>query len=324
MPLPSAGQISFADINLEMQVDVNFNRSLNDTTTRTLFGVPSGQISMSDGYGKSNEFFTTISSNQTNLDLYSYATAVGYTGGKITVTIAPGVYISATSTANAGLTVSSAFGAGNLTIINNGFIIGKGGQGGTPNSNGGNGNAGGPALSILTAISITNNSYIAGGGGGGAGASNGAQANGGGGAGSGSGGPSPSVSIPGGSGGITLPGTGGSAVSGSGVFAGNNGGSGGSGAMMFLQTTTPTPLLRGVVGGGGGGWGASGGLAQGKVDSVSFDMTSGAGGSAGNVGGDASGGTNVAGVPGAGGNAVALNGFSVTWNAFGTRYGTIS
>jgi hypothetical protein len=53
-------------------------------------------------------------------------------------------------------------------------------------------------------------------------------------------------------------------------------------------------------------------------------MTSGAGGDAGNTGGNASGGTNTAGVPGTGGKAVALNGFSVTWNAFGTRYGAIS
>ena len=53
-------------------------------------------------------------------------------------------------------------------------------------------------------------------------------------------------------------------------------------------------------GGGGGGWGASGGTAA----SANANQ--------------------IIRAPGSGGNCVALNGYSVTWNATGTRYGAIS
>jgi hypothetical protein len=53
MALQTTGPISFADINVELGVASTTTRSLNDTTSRTLAGVASGTISMSNFYGKS-------------------------------------------------------------------------------------------------------------------------------------------------------------------------------------------------------------------------------------------------------------------------------
>lgn len=52
MTLPASGPISMANVNTELQRSSTTTVSLNDTIVRTLFGVPSGQISMSNGYGK--------------------------------------------------------------------------------------------------------------------------------------------------------------------------------------------------------------------------------------------------------------------------------
>lgn len=54
MPLPLSGAIDFSDINVELGVAANTQRSLGSSTTRTLYGVPSGAIRLAaDGYGKS-------------------------------------------------------------------------------------------------------------------------------------------------------------------------------------------------------------------------------------------------------------------------------
>jgi hypothetical protein len=54
MTLPSSGPISMNNVNVELGYSGTALISLNDTAVRTLFGVASGQISLSDGYGKSN------------------------------------------------------------------------------------------------------------------------------------------------------------------------------------------------------------------------------------------------------------------------------
>jgi len=53
MTLPASGPISLSQVNTELQLSSTATISLNDTNVRTLFGVPSGAISMSNGYGKS-------------------------------------------------------------------------------------------------------------------------------------------------------------------------------------------------------------------------------------------------------------------------------
>ena len=99
-----------------------------------------------------------VSSTTSNVS----TSGLGMSSGDVLV-INSGVWLSSNSTSTAALTVNTS----NLTIINNGNIIGKGGTGGSPGSPG---SAGGPAISVAASgVSITNNSYIAGGGGGGAG-----------------------------------------------------------------------------------------------------------------------------------------------------------
>lgn len=52
MTLPASGPISLNAVNVELQQTATGTISLNDTKVRTLFGVASGAISMSNGYGK--------------------------------------------------------------------------------------------------------------------------------------------------------------------------------------------------------------------------------------------------------------------------------
>lgn len=83
-----------------------------------------------------------------------------------TVTVSSGVYLWSDSTSSPALQISVP-----CTVVNSGYIIGKGGNGG---SNTGNGSAGGPAIQITSStsgVTIQNQSggYIAGGGGGGGG-----------------------------------------------------------------------------------------------------------------------------------------------------------
>jgi len=54
MTLPTSGPISFQDLNVEMSFSPTAQVSLNDSAIRGLLQVPSGQISMSDAYGKQN------------------------------------------------------------------------------------------------------------------------------------------------------------------------------------------------------------------------------------------------------------------------------
>ena len=89
MPLPSSGSISLGQVSVELGRASNATTSLGETAVRTLFGVPSGQISMSQGYGKANQFSFTVSSNQTNADLRTLAINAGWNQiTKVVATIA--------------------------------------------------------------------------------------------------------------------------------------------------------------------------------------------------------------------------------------------
>ncbi len=319
MPLPVSGPISFNAINVELGVAGTTTASLNQTSYRTLAGVPSGTISLSNFYGKANQFNLTISTNQTNANLRTLALNAGWNGtSKVVATINSGVYVSSNSTGTPGLTISGSF-PNTVSLINNGYIIGMGGVGGAGSGRSGgvytftgavagsNGSAGGLALLVSTPVSITNNSTIGGGGGGGGGGrgyvnqiSEGIayEAVGGGGGGGGRGG---ATNVSGGAGGAIGTTQQGTSRVGTTGGTGTSGGAGGGGAGGYIRAS-----FSGGAGGAGGSWGAGGSSGSSGVGTY-YDAVG--------LGGPYSG--------GAAGAAVSGNG-NITWVATGTRLGAIS
>jgi hypothetical protein len=342
MTLPASGPISFNQINVELGVAGTTSASLGQTSYRTLAGVPSGTISMSNFYGKSNRkaISYTFTASTANASL-NVAAISGYVAGvsDITVTVNTSVYLYSTGTGTPGLTLSGGTTGDTLTLVNNGFIMGMGGGGANSVPNGASGGAGGIALQLGYPTTINNTNPVAYiGGGGGGGASRGPTLGGGGG---GAGG------APGGNGGnFAAAGGAGGGIGASGANApaqpngpggfGRGGGSGGSGGAYVTTGRTSS----GNAGGGGGRIfpGVGGALAPSPTGS------SGAGGSANAAGGStpstsdgagggggwgASGGTTAkspGGSGGAGGRAVFLNGRTVTWVSGNTTrvYGAVS
>jgi hypothetical protein len=127
-----------------------------------------------------------------SLNLYDHVTGtLGVNvsqANAVIVTISSGAFIVAARTNAAGLTVGNWPATVNLTIVNNGFISGRGGTGGDGGirngpvepTAGGNGTAG---IFCTVPCSITNNGLIQGGGGGGGGGKYSINGNGGGGGG---------------------------------------------------------------------------------------------------------------------------------------------
>lgn len=246
MALQTSGKISLVDIQGEF----------GGTAPHTLkeyygaaSGIPSsGTITIQDFYGASDVTTWSITSNQQELNIYTYLTGAGWDEASVAqVTINSSVWIYSNSTSTAGLTIPSSM-SNKLILINNGKIIGMGGAGGygvTNSYTGYDGEDGGDAISnSATGVTLTNNSgaYIAGGGGGGGGAWSSAQnfwTGGGGGAGGGNGGNS--AIYAGGAGATTLGGEGSDGGHRSGGDGGQGGGAGGGGSS----------------GGGGGGGGRS-------------------------------------------------------------------
>ena len=308
MTLPASGAISLSQVNTELGLSSTAMISLNASAVRTLFGKASGAISMSDGYGKANQFAFTISANQTNANLRTLAVNAGWNqSSKVVATIASGVTISSNSTGTAALVVSGSF-PGGVELVNNGAVTGMGGAGGRgSNSNVANaaGLAGGAAFSASVAITVTNNGSLNGGGGGGGGggsADNGCDmygcTNTTSGSGGGGGRSSPAANSAGGLGGASMGGT-------NSVCVGNPGNAGTSSA-AGTGGAAKVCLLTGGAGGTGGGYGAAG--------------------SAGSPGYSPYGGTaypNGGGSGGAGGAAVVGNS-NITWVATGTRLGAIT
>lgn len=94
----------------------------------------------------------------------------------VTITVVGGIYLAATSTSEYAFDTQSGYPEGSsLTLINNGFIAGRGGAGGAGSTAqsrpppGGDGQNGGVALRAQHAITIRNFGTVAGGGGGGGG-----------------------------------------------------------------------------------------------------------------------------------------------------------
>ena len=308
MTLPVSGPISLNDVNVELGLSGTTSINMNQASVRTLFGVPSGAIAMSDGYGKSNRVTAaaTISSDTANYTVNT-AKASGYVAGvtDFTLTINAGVFVYSGSTGSYAMTVDTSWSAGDtITIINNGTIVGRGGDGGGGGTarggyqsgcswcpgdySGQSGNSGGPALLVQRAITMNNLNRIAGGGGGGGGR-NGDFYDNESGCGDVYGGPSGGGGIGISSGGSTSPGS----FFGC-SYRGTCGGSGGSGTLTS-------------AGGPGGGCGSGGGSGGGYG-------SSGGGGAGGGFGGG-----------GGGSGGVCIQGNNnITYTNTGTRNGTIN
>ena len=167
--LPSSGNLALSAINVELRLPATSTIGLNDTRPRGLANKSSGQISVSDFYGKEDRIAASVTISANTRDYVLNPSAIpGYIAGimNITFVINSGVVMGASNTSTAGLTVTGFSATDSISIINNGYIVGAGGNGGY---NGG-GAGGGVALVVQSSISVTNNGTIGGGGGGGGGA----------------------------------------------------------------------------------------------------------------------------------------------------------
>jgi len=285
----------------------------NTDTTEPVFNDSKGAL----GFSGSDY---TVSSNTQELTVEEGDVTVGLFGGNVVIN--SGVYVWSDSTSTPALKLNTPCG-----VVNNGYIIGKGGVGGYRANNAGDG---GPALEIasgLSGVSVVNNSgaYIAGGGGGGAGSpdhSGNECGNGGGGAGGGRGGGYLSNRNGGSGGGVGSSGANGqtrvsSRDYGSGGQAGGGGGEGlndGSGGGGGGR------ILPGTGGAGAGSGGGSGGGAGNAGQGARANAGGGGGGGWGASGGYADNSNNWGG--GSGGAAIKDNGQTYTLTNNGTVYGT--
>lgn len=291
MPLNSTGPISLAgpivgeSIAIELRRPATGQIALDEADVRRLANVPSGAITMPTAFwNASNNFTFVIGTVSNNLNIRQAAVNAGWDQiVKVTAVISSGLIIGSTSTGSPAMVIDGVFPNG-LEVVNNGFIVGMGGAGGSAaNSRAGfPGSVGGPALRVFVPVSITNNGTIAGGGGGGGGGgsfSGRSNSNYGGG---GGGGRSSLANSAGGAGAFNA---GAGAV---GTFSGPGGGG----------AANPT--------GGGGGRGGNGGEW----------------GTSGSVGGTGAGG--VGGGAGGGAGACVIGNSNITWVVPGLLYGPLT
>jgi hypothetical protein len=295
-PISLGGSTAGESINLELSKSSTAQTSLNDADVRTLAAVPGSGTTIimpTDFWGKSSVFNFTLGSG-TDVNLRTAALGAGWPGtGAVQATIPAGSAIQASSTGSYALTVDGAW-PGGVTVINNGTLYGRGGngaQGGPSCANPLTGSSGGPALYAAVPVTFNNASGTINGGGGGGGGGGGYRSQ------------TMVLFVGTGSGG------GGGIVFGSGGAVGASCGGINSAGQAGQAGTLSTAGSRGVPPAGQSGPGGNGG---------SYGST---GASGSNGSGITFSGTGSAG--GAGGAAVVGNS-NITWPAFGTRNGAIT
>ncbi len=185
MALQTSGAISLNDMHVEVGGSNNTTCSLNDSDIRSLIDRgANAQQSFSEYYGKSNEIQMTSGGTVNGQAQRKQISASSFISSGGTLRIPSSMWVWSDSRTTAALTVDIP-----CTIINEGKIIGKGGQGGSGlriknlahpttsaynsgynTTNLGTGSDGGPAINVTSSgVTIINSSgaYICGGGGGG-------------------------------------------------------------------------------------------------------------------------------------------------------------
>jgi hypothetical protein len=197
MPIPTGtAAISFTQLRDEMHLglgnpgayssfplnDGTFRNKLTDTAVST--PTSPSPISLSSLRGNTYRRFT-IAANTVNYDI---RTSFGNSGSgwngsskaSVDVVVGSGVVVGSNTTSAYAMDTGAAGwpGPSTITVINNGYIIGHGGNGGKggdePGASG-SGTDGGPALLARRPMRLENASGIVGGGGGGGGGGNGAS-----------------------------------------------------------------------------------------------------------------------------------------------------
>jgi hypothetical protein len=338
MALPASGAISLGQVHTELGQSATTTSSLGDTDVRTLLGVASGAISLSNAYGKSNTatYNVTVTTNTANYNLHNAVVTAGWNGTSVctvTCTINASVWVYANSNGVYGFATGTFPAGSSVTIINNGLIVGcggAGGAGGVASSGAGGagtaGSAGGPALNATVNISITNNGWILGGGGGGGGGgaiaatlTNVGNGQGNVGGSGGGGGGSWQSSAAGAAGATTAINYYTSGFTGS-AGGSNTAGAGGASAYVSVQVVMnpvwaanstvagATAFCYGGAGGAGGAWTTGGAGGSGYATGTPVTQQWAGGGGAG----------------GAGGYCTVSTGYTITWTATGNRSGTVA
>ena len=146
---------------------------LSAITSATFDGTTLTQIKLNSTsiWSARTAITVTITSDTNNYTLQPSG-ITGYSSGNtdITFIINSGVVIGSTSTGSTALTISGFASGDTVSVTNNGYIVGKGGNGGSGEGVGlVSPQSGGLALSTNFAVSMTNNGTVGGGGGGGGG-----------------------------------------------------------------------------------------------------------------------------------------------------------
>jgi hypothetical protein len=272
MAVPAGPQIKLSDVAAEFSDTAPFQMSEFYRGGAKVPNVPgnaavatSGALGLQSFKGTQNRstLALTIPASTQNYDVFTNANpSPNYTAGltDLTLTIPAPVIVGSSSTGTYALSVPNGFTSGDtVTIVNNGVVQGRGGNGG--NQPTGGGGTGGNAVYINFATTFTNNGTLAGGGGGGGGGNyrtvqrrinvTPKQP-----------GEIQPYQLPGGGGGGGAgnnAGSGGAPNGGSGSStAGGAGGPGGSGFIINPKGPTAGTPVPGYPGGPGGGRGANG------------------------------------------------------------------